>query len=129
MDQVPGSLWDIDRMLASGLIPVDMLVARMHAAGKPGILSYGQMVGYSASAIAAAARVCFEVTPACPGPAGPTVPTARADVVYHYDVTGPAGTGAGRAASPSRRRSPARSLRSSPTAPPSSWDSEWSRRR
>ena len=100
VDQVPGSLWDIDRMLASGLIPVDVLVARMHAAGKPGILSYGQMVGYSASAIAAAARVCFEVTPLCPGPAGPTVPTARADVVYRDDVTGLARTSAGRAASP-----------------------------
>ena len=87
-------------MLASGRIPVDLLLARMHASGTPGVLSYGDMVGYTPSAIAAAACVCFEVTSARPGPEGPTVPADRADVVYRDDTSQPDSRAGPRAASP-----------------------------
>lgn len=96
VDHVPGSLWDIDRMLASGAIAFDVLVARMHDSGDPGALSYGAMVGYTPSALAAAPRVGFEVAPPVDAPPGPSVPAARADLLTRPDAspvlepTGPA---------------------------------------
>jgi 4-hydroxybutyrate CoA-transferase len=80
VDQVPATLWDIDRMLGDGTLAVDVFVGRFHATGSADRLSYGQMVGYSPAALSRAARAGFEVAPPVPGPQGPTVPAARADV-------------------------------------------------
>ena len=81
VDHVPRTLWDIDRMLADGTIPVDIVVARVHETQDSGTFSFGRMVGYTPSALLAAARVALEVAPKVDAPPGPSIPRTRADVL------------------------------------------------
>src|ERR1700733_6584770 len=82
VDYLPASLWSFDQMLASRTIKVDLLVARVHETTKPGVLSYGQMVGYTPSALESAAAVCFEVAPPASFPPSPALPADAANIAY-----------------------------------------------
>jgi 4-hydroxybutyrate CoA-transferase len=82
VDYFPASLWSFDQMLARRTIEVDLLVARVHETAKPGVLSYGQMVGYTTSALESAAAVCFEVAPPASFPPSPALPADAADIAY-----------------------------------------------
>lgn len=82
-DYLPYGLWDVDRMLASGAIPVDVVLARMSAENASGDACYGEMVGYTETALSTSAVAAFELQPAArPGfPGTMAVPLRRADVV------------------------------------------------
>jgi 4-hydroxybutyrate CoA-transferase len=57
VDYLPVPLWEIDRLIACGAFGVDIFVARVDTH------SFGDMVGYSPSALVAAPRIAFEVVP------------------------------------------------------------------
>jgi 4-hydroxybutyrate CoA-transferase len=78
----PNTLWDIDRQLSARHIRVDALVARVHRTEDPCSVSLGPMIGYTCTAIDAAAAVCLEIAPAFTGPQSLEVPLSRAH--YHY---------------------------------------------
>lgn len=61
VDQLSYSLWDIDRMLRCGDIHVDIVLARVQPGARPGEVSYGDMVGYTASALDSPAKAVFEI--------------------------------------------------------------------
>jgi 4-hydroxybutyrate CoA-transferase len=61
VDYLPNSLWEIDRLIATGELAVDIFVARVGAGVVPCEVTYGELIGYSESAMATAARVGFEV--------------------------------------------------------------------
>lgn len=61
IDQLSYSLWDIDRLLRTGIIPVDILLARVQATEHAGQVGFGDMVGYTASALDTQAVAVFEV--------------------------------------------------------------------
>lgn len=61
IDQLSYSLWDIDRMLRTGIIPVDIVLAKVRDAEGPGQFGFGDMVGYTASALDTQAVAVFEV--------------------------------------------------------------------
>ncbi len=63
VDYLPNSLWEIDRLIATGDLEVDIFVARVGTGAVPGEVTYGEMIGYSESALATAARAGFEVVP------------------------------------------------------------------
>jgi len=86
-DFLPYSLWDIDKMLGAGVIPVDIILARMSADQRDGQLGYGAMVGYTASALALPALAVFEVEAAAPAFCGTaTVRRDRAAIVLPADA-------------------------------------------
>ncbi|SNQ45397.1 putative Acetyl-CoA hydrolase [Frankia canadensis] len=88
VDHVPASMWDVDGMIASGVLPFDVVVARMRPTGRPGWLGYGDIVGYTHSALTTSARAGFELQPAHANlPGTDPVPLDRAQVV----VTAPVG--------------------------------------
>ena len=100
VDHLPVSLWDADRLIANGALSVDVFVARVRASADPKLVSYGDMIGYSASALEVARRVGFEVAGqlhAHDGTGG--IPLERADVI-----------------TPAEHRAPARSAARVPTA-------------
>ena len=93
---LPVSLWDVDRLIGTATLPVDVFLARVGAGDRPGWASYGDMVGYSPSALDVAGKVAFEVTPhpqIHPGAGG--IPMSRADVVV-YGAYAPPDLAAGR---------------------------------
>lgn len=61
VDRLPYSLWDIDRMLLAGIIPIDAVVARVRPGDRPDQVQFGDMVGYTASALETNAKAVFEV--------------------------------------------------------------------
>lgn len=60
-EHVPNSLWDTDRLLRSGSLPVDVVVLRASAGPVSGSYSYGDMIGYTASALANGAVAVVEL--------------------------------------------------------------------
>lgn len=85
-DYLPYSLWDIDRMLATGTRPVDLVVARMAAGAHNDYADYGDMIGYTASALATNAKAIFEVIDQPsrkPFRNSQSVSLRRADIVLH----------------------------------------------
>jgi 4-hydroxybutyrate CoA-transferase len=87
---LPVSLWDVDRLIATGTLPVSIFVMRVGAGDAHRWATYGDMIGYSPSALDVADRVGFEVVPhprIHPGAGG--VPMGRADVVVHGTYTPP----------------------------------------
>ncbi|MES2481898.1 MAG: hypothetical protein V4609_07870, partial [Pseudomonadota bacterium] len=61
VDQLSYSLWDIDRMLRLGVIPVDIVLAKVRAGARPGQVGFGEMVGYTPSALDTRAAAVFEL--------------------------------------------------------------------
>lgn len=95
-DHLPVSLWDVDRMIATGELPIDVFVARVAAGADQAQVSYGDMIGFSASALEVAEHVGFEVVPhrvVHPGTDG--IPLARAEVVVLGSAVPTTGTAAG----------------------------------
>lgn len=86
VDQLSYSLWDIDRLLRSGSIAVDIVLAKVRAGDRPHEASFGDMVGYTASALETSAKAVFEVQ-ACEGIGGfrgtPPLLRDRAEMVFH----------------------------------------------
>lgn len=82
VDHVPTSLWDVDRSIASGAFPVDIVLARVVAAPRPDRVSLGAMIGYTPSALSTSAAAGFEVvgTGTCPAHAPFDVTADRATV-------------------------------------------------
>ena len=68
-DYVPHSLWDIDRMLRRGDLPIDFVVAGLQVAGDGTTECYGDMVGYTPSALETSAVAVFDILET-PGPRG-----------------------------------------------------------
>ncbi len=91
LDYVTSSLWDTDRMLATGELAADVLVARVVATGDPDVVALGDMVGWTPSLLARDLTVGFEVGPgrAFPGE-GCLAPRARAAVVVGAAPASPA---------------------------------------
>jgi 4-hydroxybutyrate CoA-transferase len=82
VDYVPQSLWDVDRLIGSGILRVDVVVARVVAEGPTAsTAALGDMVGYTPAALGTDARVGLEVVVGAAPGNGVTVPLARADVV------------------------------------------------
>jgi acyl-CoA hydrolase len=82
VDYVPNSLWDVDRLLGTGELAIDVFVARVGQGVDEGTLSYGNMIGFSASALATKASVGFEVAQQTVQHAGAGgIPLDRAEVV------------------------------------------------
>lgn len=92
-DYLPCSLWDIDRMLRSGALPLDIVVAQLRDGQNPGFAEFGDMIGYTPSALAMNAAAIFEITSGR-GPAGlrcaHTVKLDRADIIIRSDTPAPA---------------------------------------
>lgn len=61
VDYFPDSLWHIDCLLASGAIPVDIVLARVWKKSGGDGYDYGAMIGYTHAALATGARAAFEV--------------------------------------------------------------------
>jgi 4-hydroxybutyrate CoA-transferase len=78
-DHFPNSLWDIDRMLRQGELHPDVVLLQAGQGDTPNRLSFGDMVGYTASALAGDAIVVAEVVPEQGCPDAPTFPLSRAD--------------------------------------------------
>ncbi|WP_408899797.1 acetyl-CoA hydrolase/transferase C-terminal domain-containing protein (plasmid) [Nocardioides sp. R1-1] len=64
---VAGSMFEVDRMIATGELPVDAYVARV-GLGSGGRLTFGSIVGYGPTALEVADRVGFEVVEEGPWP-------------------------------------------------------------
>ena len=78
VDHVPRTLWDVDRLLASGALAVDVVVARVHETSDAArTLGHGSMVGYTTSAFGLGARVCLEVAREVDAPPGPVIEIGR----------------------------------------------------
>jgi acyl-CoA hydrolase len=82
-DHFPNSLWDIDRMLRQRELRPDAVLLQASQGGAPDRLSYGDMIGYTASALAEDAIVVAEIVPERSCPDAPTFPLSRADHVLH----------------------------------------------
>jgi 4-hydroxybutyrate CoA-transferase len=80
VDHLPHSLWDVDRMLGSGQVEFDLLVASV-AAEPSGAIGFGDMVGYTPSAMQHAGSVAFEVRPGHVFAGCDTIDIGRADAV------------------------------------------------
>lgn len=52
VDHFPNALWDLDRMLADGRIPLDLVIAEMSGRTTDAEFGFGSMIGYTASALA-----------------------------------------------------------------------------
>jgi acyl-CoA hydrolase len=86
VDYYPHSLYDIDRFLASGTFAADVFVARARQTGPGNRLSFGEMVGYSPSALRAVDRAGFEVsTNPAPVASDYLVPDSVASLVFRSD--------------------------------------------
>lgn len=86
VDYLPQSLWDVDRLIRTGEIPVDILVARVAAIADQPRVALGEMVGYTPAALGTGCAVGLEVVP---GPAfhgTEPLPLDRADAVVHGDA-------------------------------------------
>ena len=82
VDHLAVSLWDIDRLILSGTLPVDIFLERVGSTTDHSRLSHGDMLGFSVSALAVADRVGFEVDPRRHRHRGDDgVPAARGDVL------------------------------------------------
>lgn len=91
VESLPVSLWHVDQLIAAGELPVDIFLARVGAGSTPRQVTYGDMIGYSASALSVAGRIGFEVVPQLrvhPGTDG--IPLERATVVVHRADVPPA---------------------------------------
>lgn len=62
VDYYPHSLYDTDRFLADGTLGADVFVASVRQSGPGDQFSFGEMVGYSPSALRAASRAGFELS-------------------------------------------------------------------
>ena len=80
VEHLPVSLWEADRLLSSGALSIDILLARVQR-DQSGAGSYGAMLGYTPSALARARRVGFEVVPGSSAPAGTELDLQAADLL------------------------------------------------
>lgn len=85
VEHLPVSLWEVDRLLSSGSLGVDVLLARVVRC-PDGTGSYGDMIGYTAAALERAARVAFEVVAARSPHAGTELDLRRADLLVEDEV-------------------------------------------
>ena len=86
VDHLPNSLWEIDRLIAEGELGIDVFVARV-GAGDGSELTFGEMIGYSATALATVERIGLEVVPdefRFDGTGG--VDRGRAEIVLHRPI-------------------------------------------
>lgn len=60
-DEMPHALWDVDRLILAGQLPVDGVLLRLFVDPNSDRLSYGDMVGYSHSALQTGAVVCADI--------------------------------------------------------------------
>lgn len=97
VDQVVGSMWDIDRMIGEGDLRIDVFVARAGIGG-PGRATFGDMVGYSATALRTSARVGLELVAG--GPLRPADPVFSLDRAMTAVDGGPYIPWAGRSSGP-----------------------------
>ncbi len=89
VDHLAVSLWDIDRLISGGRLPVDVFVERVGFTGERDRLSHGDMLGFSTSALNVAARVGFEVAPRPRRHCGDEgIPAGRADVMIRTEPLG-----------------------------------------
>lgn len=88
VDQMPYSLWDIDRLLFAGAIRIDAVVAKVRAGNQAHQFEYGQMVGYTPSALATSAKAVFEVSDHAVGggfPGSAPISRDRAEILLYAD--------------------------------------------
>ncbi|GCE44620.1 hypothetical protein I1A62_23080 [Rhodococcus sp. USK10] len=71
VDHLPNSLWDVDRLIATGKLRIDILVARVVQGEQWDLVSLGHMIGYTPTALEIAPRVGFEVSPLGSGAIAP----------------------------------------------------------
>lgn len=60
VDYLPVSLFDIDRLLRTGALPVDAVLLRARRTAATGVYSYGDMIGYTDAALATGALAVVE---------------------------------------------------------------------
>jgi 4-hydroxybutyrate CoA-transferase len=83
-DYLQCSLWDVTRLLAARVLPIDIVLARVQMSSRTGYAEFGEMVGYTPAALTTNAAAVFEIV----DEAGPTglrsaqvVPLDRAEIV------------------------------------------------
>lgn len=88
VEHLPVSLWEADRLIASGALDIDLLLARVgRCPDRAG--SYGDLVGFTPAALGQARRVAFEVHPAQRRHPGTELDLRRADLLVETDPAGP----------------------------------------
>jgi acyl-CoA hydrolase len=86
VDHLPTALWDTDRLIRTGGLAIDVVVARVSPGAEAGHAHHGDMVGFTDSALRAGARAGFEVVPGPTGHDGAGgVRLDRADVLVAGD--------------------------------------------
>ncbi len=86
VDYLPISLWDTDRLLRSGRVRVDAVLLRASPSANSNAYSYGDMIGYTPSALESGATAVIELdsTPDMQRhPSSLFLPSARADIVLN----------------------------------------------
>lgn len=84
IETLPNALWDLDRLIGSGALPVDVVALRAWRTADASQYSYGPMIGYSASALKTGATLAVELVGERSHPAPPAstaIPSARVDHV------------------------------------------------
>ncbi|MBS7705482.1 acetyl-CoA hydrolase/transferase C-terminal domain-containing protein [Chelatococcus asaccharovorans] len=82
IDHFPIGFWDIDQGLATGNIPIDLVIAEMTGDPNDGSFGFGAMVGYTASALASGASAAAILRPETARFANaPRVPRDRFDAL------------------------------------------------
>jgi 4-hydroxybutyrate CoA-transferase len=81
VDYLPLSLWDVDRALSDGRLTVDVVVAVVVPGPEPRTVAFGDMVGFTPSALTHASAVGFELRPGRSFPGCYSVPLEQADTV------------------------------------------------
>jgi 4-hydroxybutyrate CoA-transferase len=105
VDYLPNSLWDVDRLIRTRGLAPDIFVAQVAHGGGAAYYSYGQMIGYSASALTMAPKVGFELaTDVIEYDGGGGIPLDRADVVVPASAPVLADSSPPRALTPEQRQ-------------------------
>lgn len=84
VDFLPHSLWDVDRLIRSQALHADIFVAAVRRSTRPGMVTLGDALGYTPTALDAVGRVGFEeASDCCEPPFAVHVPGDHADVTIH----------------------------------------------
>lgn len=83
VDQFCASLWEFDRLLADGSIPIDVFVARVVPSASAGSVALGSMIAFTPTALRCATATGFELVQGQEFGGTEPVSIQAPDVIYH----------------------------------------------